>query len=206
MLVVARYNEDVSWVRDYPEKIIYNKGDINTIPEDLHSSVVQIPNVGREAHTFLYHIVNNYDTLSPIVVFVQGTYKDHVMDGWLDKLFAIPQGVESASYNLVNSLAWGNCASYYGFRIKEWRGEALSPTKYDETYGQWYERVVGEPFPHHHVYVYQGAIFSASKEAICRHPRKIYENLLAEVSDSRSPEAAHFMERTWSKLVFPLSE
>ena len=62
-IVVSRYNEDIShWfiLKDYV--IIYNKGDINTIPEDLRTiyNIIDIPNVGRESHTYLYHITQNY--------------------------------------------------------------------------------------------------------------------------------------------------
>ena len=48
-VLVARYNEDVSWCLEFPH-IIYNKGEPmeGTIP---------LPNIGREAHTLsLIHI------------------------------------------------------------------------------------------------------------------------------------------------------
>jgi hypothetical protein len=60
--VVAKYLEDVSWTADvHPFKVtIYDKSN------------GQLPNVGREAHTYLYHIVNNYHNLADVVVFMQG--------------------------------------------------------------------------------------------------------------------------------------
>ena len=47
---------------------------------------------------------------------------------------------------------------------------------------------------------YAGAVFSVRKEAVRRHPRALYEKLLGEVSGCNNPVAAHFMERTWTKL------
>lgn len=36
-----------------------------------------LPNVGREAHTYLTHIINNYDNLSEYVCFLQGNPFEH---------------------------------------------------------------------------------------------------------------------------------
>lgn len=66
-IVVSRYNEDISWTYKYqPNVIIYNKG------KDHISGSIRIPNVGRESHTYLYHIIQNYDSLPERIVFVQG--------------------------------------------------------------------------------------------------------------------------------------
>ena len=34
---------------------------------------INLPNIGREAHTYLYHIINNYDNLADINVFLPGS-------------------------------------------------------------------------------------------------------------------------------------
>jgi hypothetical protein len=67
--VVARYNEDVTWCRRYPHTV-YNKGG------HLDNST-PLPNIGREAHTYLYHIVTQYDNLDEFTIFVQGNPFDH---------------------------------------------------------------------------------------------------------------------------------
>lgn len=73
-VVVARYNEDLSWIlKEFPnDKVtIYNKGkdDLN-LPSNYH--IIKLPNIGREAHTYIYHIINNYSHLSKRVLFLQG--------------------------------------------------------------------------------------------------------------------------------------
>ena len=69
-LVIARYNEDVSWttVIDNPDIVctIYNKGQPINLP------YVQLPNIGRESHTYLHHIIENYNNLADVTVFCQG--------------------------------------------------------------------------------------------------------------------------------------
>lgn len=60
--VVAKYKEDIEWT-----KIISNAKV--TIYDKENG---QLPNVGREAHTYIHHIVENYDNLSDITIFLQG--------------------------------------------------------------------------------------------------------------------------------------
>lgn len=72
-LVVAWYKEDISWLGDldcFDDIIVYRKGDIT--PPDLRCNFIDLPNVGREAHTHIHHIVNNYDNLYDITMFIQG--------------------------------------------------------------------------------------------------------------------------------------
>ena len=70
-MVVARYREDISWLNLVPKDIkvtIYNKYFL----EDIH-----LPNLGREAHTYLYHIIKNYDNLADYTILCQGAPLDH---------------------------------------------------------------------------------------------------------------------------------
>ena len=67
-IVVSRYNEDISWTLKYsPNVVIYNKG------QDDIPNAISLPNVGRESHTYLYHIITNYHHLADLTVFVQGS-------------------------------------------------------------------------------------------------------------------------------------
>lgn len=66
-IVIARYNEDLTWIEPYlSNTTIYNKG------LDYIDNSIKIPNVGRESHTYLYHIINNYDNLADRTIFFQG--------------------------------------------------------------------------------------------------------------------------------------
>ena len=78
-IVVAKYNENVDWTKKLNHKVtIYDKSD-NPI-----QGSIKLKNVGREGETFLYHIVNNYNNLDDVTVFLQGNPFDHLqlLVGW----------------------------------------------------------------------------------------------------------------------------
>ena len=67
-VVVAKYKEDVSWSKCFEGNLkIYNKG-----PDG------DITNVGREGETFLRYIIEHYDNLPEVVVFLQGDPFGHM--------------------------------------------------------------------------------------------------------------------------------
>jgi hypothetical protein len=70
-VVVARYNEDVNWAFAYNDIVtLYNKGD--RIHDLNFDTIINIENIGREGHTYLHHIIENYNKLSSRVAFLQG--------------------------------------------------------------------------------------------------------------------------------------
>jgi len=82
-LVIARYNEDISWSRNFANctlTTVYDKGEplpkrqLQEAAGPLARST-QLPNVGREAHTYLHHIVTHYDRLASTTIFFQGGIK-----------------------------------------------------------------------------------------------------------------------------------
>ena len=83
-LIVAKYKEDVSWINGLKNDfdiIVYNK-DNNIDPYDLNLvkaeyyidgiKWVDLPNIGREAQTYLFHIVENFNDLHDLEIFTQG--------------------------------------------------------------------------------------------------------------------------------------
>lgn len=79
-VVIAAYDKNYNWtvLLENANAIIYLKGPgkrkiIPTVPEILIE-----PNVGRDVHTFYYHIVNNYNNLADYTFFSQDFPFDHV--------------------------------------------------------------------------------------------------------------------------------
>jgi len=73
-IVLAHYNEDVAWVRQYigrqnVDVRIYSKAE--QLLELEGATVLPLANFGRESHTYLHHIVHNYDNLADWTVFSQ---------------------------------------------------------------------------------------------------------------------------------------
>lgn len=79
-IVVAVYRDNIDWLIDRKTKFenlekisAYTKFERNDF-----DYVCQLPNIGRESHTYLYHIINNYDSLADFTTFVQGNPKPHL--------------------------------------------------------------------------------------------------------------------------------
>ena len=77
-IVVARYNTDEFYkLTDMfinSNVIVYNKGC------DMDKPCIRLHNTGRESHTYLYHIVNNYNNLNDYTVFIQDDTENHIPD------------------------------------------------------------------------------------------------------------------------------
>jgi hypothetical protein len=83
-VVVAHCDEDLSWMQALDptlRKFVYSKGSkIALIPP----TAITLPNVGRDYHTYLTHIVRHYDLLDDVTFFLQGWPLDrsaHVISG-----------------------------------------------------------------------------------------------------------------------------
>lgn len=75
-LVIAAYDREYTWINNLKDTkvTIYRKGD-NPLQE---GEILIKPNVGRDVHTFFYHIINNYDNLSDVTFFSQDYPFDHI--------------------------------------------------------------------------------------------------------------------------------
>jgi hypothetical protein len=82
--IFARYNEDISWIYDYPviadNAIIYNKGPELSLNKIYKTEIINLsnnPNWGRESDTHLTHIINNLDNIDDYIIFSQADPFDH---------------------------------------------------------------------------------------------------------------------------------
>jgi len=201
--VVARYNESINWVEsDYTT--IYNKG-LSGIPHE-----VLLPNVGREAHTYLYHIVTNYDNLAEITIFTQGKIDDH---GYTSKINtfdtlivdALKDGI-SHNYYTINNKNTDNFTRYFvpEFNIihKEMLISKYGIDKKDVdkiTFKDWFESYIDYKYPNP-INIYQYAIFAVRKDKILSREKAYYEKLLSQLMHVNSPIEAHFLERSWHSI------
>jgi len=68
-IVIARYTENIQWAMAYNDiSIIYNKSSEIELP---FQTVKYLHNYGREGHTYLYHIIKNYNNLATKTIFLQ---------------------------------------------------------------------------------------------------------------------------------------
>ena len=81
-LVVAAYRENLDWLAKVAVPFqVYCKGETCSWPS------ISLPNVGREAHTYVHHVVTHYNTLADVTIFTQGDPFDHAPD-FLDRIGA----------------------------------------------------------------------------------------------------------------------
>jgi hypothetical protein len=201
-LVVARYSEDLRWLRRVPLPItvrVVNKGGSLSeveLPARNGLFLEALPNVGREAHAYLSHITERYDSLADITVFCQGHPFDHAPD-FHDRLKALALGEE-----VPDPFLW------YGFLddTDDPRGRRLfvpwskNPEGNELRTGVLYERLFGEPSPPM-FHFRGGAQFAVSREAIRSRSLAFYKLALAEVS--ADPLAPHSLERFWDRIFGP---
>ncbi|CAE8640328.1 unnamed protein product [Polarella glacialis] len=88
-VVESQFNENLSWQSklvagfDSPQISIYTKGSGEGAKEwSPKMEIHKLPNIGRESHTYLHHIMENYDKLADWTVFTQAGepssgYKGH---------------------------------------------------------------------------------------------------------------------------------
>ena len=76
-IVVSHYDEDLTWLDSVSSHChVYHKGK-EVRPRHNFKQWEKLPNVGRESHTYLQHIVNNYHHLADVTAFVQGSVNEH---------------------------------------------------------------------------------------------------------------------------------
>lgn len=204
-LVIARHEEDLRWIRRVPKGIgitVYNKGKTPALPDRFPErpglTVTPLPNIGREAHTYLTHLVARCENPAPVTVFCQGHPFDHAPD-FHDRLRALACGEET-----VDRFRW------YGFleETDDACGKRLfvpwskNPERLGLETGRLYRELFAEK-PPEWFHFRGGAQFAVTREAVQARSRKFYEAAL-ELSVS-VPRAAHSYERLWDRLFGPAS-
>ena len=187
-IIIARYNEDISWSHNFKNiRKIYNKGD------EIHGvDSTRLPNVGREAHTYLYHIIHNWDNLAEQTIFCQGgIYKHRINNADIERFFETPGLFKSQK--LYCDYNWG-----YINHIAKWASEKSSGKmkKAELSFGEWFDRVVQIPRGESFLFV-PGANFCVHKDAVKSRSLDYYKSLVKRVDDHINPEESHYFERAW---------
>ena len=198
-IVIARYEEDVSWAAGLPA-VVYNKG--TTIEAPIRQ--LPLPNVGREAHTYLTHILRAWNELADVTLFTQGGL-DHLPAGIrLDDLLNSPNDIVVP--RLVRCREWGPDGRIVHFGIwkdKMARGRMRAGKL---SLVDWFRRHLNvDPETLGAIAYAPGAIFAVKKQCIRQRPIALYETLIESVSDHNDPEEAHYLERAWL-YVFAATE
>ena len=215
-IVVARYNENLEWMREYPFNIfnytVYNKGINDNFEKCNVKRIINIPNVGRCDHTYLYHIIQNYNNLAEITVFLAGSTN---LPDKLKRATTILERIIKNGFNhavfvghfnksILNkfkdfSLTHHRCyddANYNLNKETELQPCLLRP------YGKWYLHHFGNT--NVNIYTYN-SIFSMDKKDIIKHDINRYKKLIFGLSSHHNPEVGHYIERSWGAVFHPFT-
>lgn len=203
--VVARYDEDVSWLRrwlPFADRItIYDKSDAPVASFDPKVTVVPLPNVGREAHTYAHHFAARYDDLCDAVVCTQGALDDHLKPEQFEAMVR----TRTRPANTGLDMAWSQCPmSRFGWtEAANWDTVRRQPmTPMGMTMGKFFlTHVADDLVPESAVEWWPGAVFVVPATAVRRQPQERYARLRDFLArGGPNPEAAHAMERCWKAL------
>jgi hypothetical protein len=172
-IIVARYDEDIQWLRsEMINCIIYNKGT----RLGFNNEII-LENVGRESETYLQYIITNYDNLPDVVVFTQARISDH-------------KGSDDVNYLInIKNQALSNGKS----------DNLLIHNDIDNrpiTFIEWFKTNISADYPNP-IKIYCNAIFAVRKEYIINKPIDYYKKLVLEVNHHNNPSEGHFFERSW---------
>lgn len=207
-IVVAHYNENLEWLKHVSDEVtVYSKGDP---PAKDFERKSKLPNIGREGHTFLHHIVNRYDTLASTTLFLQGDIhawnegtpphtelslaelreRSLTLTGDTATGFGV-----SGRFNKWNSMEWDKDPK----RWLERRGKGMRMSEI--TPGQFWHHIFEAGHPESVAWTGSG-IFAVTSEAIQRRPLFFWQNLLGyfEKLNHANPEEGHFLERFWMSI------
>jgi len=214
-IVVARYNESLDWLKKYPYNklpvVVYNKGtNDNYYKSPNMIREVKLPNLGKCDHTYVQHIVDNYDKLKDVTVFLTGS-----LDALPHKLRNSRLIIESLDRDLRStmvvqyhsdvrkSLSNFGMTHYSSADKRNMAGistNKLYPAEI-RPFGKWFERKFGDLVVN--AVAYYG-IFSASRDHIKNRGVDFYRELLRELSVSQNPEVGHYVERSWLAIFHPM--
>lgn len=195
-IVIARYGEDCAWIEELPEQfnpIIYNKSG-----KDLATNIyrnykyVQLDNPGgNEAHTYLWHIVENYDQLTDVTVFTQAWPFDHCRD-FLDRIKEPCTDFSWLSHEMLRNEIDGHPHHSLDIFVGD-KVEALHP--------DWlYSAIFHNRAPDYFVFG-QGGLHMVTREQIHTKPKEFYQhiiNLITGPFKQYKPFCA--LERFWDRI------
>jgi len=190
-IVVAHYKEPLQWLEPFKEHVVvYHKNPDGCVTHTFKKEI-PLPNIGRESHTFLYHIVHNYDRLPDVTAFVQGKIDDHIP--WFHVGY---KSLPLLWLWMLVQQAWKNkgCSSptrfslmlfYLRFRLQHWNNQPLEPAPF-RSFLDFFQNVSPDSRWYHGFWWNRGACIAVT-----------YQALLSLVSHGNGGEMGHFMERSW---------
>ena len=177
-LVIAKYKEDISWVKQITN---WNVFIVNKNQEENNIYDLDLPNIGRESHSYLTYIFNNWDSLDEYTCFVQGKPSDH-----------------AANYiNDINNFTRDTDFLDFGRGMHHEGLPSIDSLHIDPDI---FNKVSLSVVPLSRISFQPGAQFVVSKKAIQFYPKEFYSKLI-ELHLLETLKTPYTLERFW-RLIF----
>lgn len=200
-IVIARFHESIDWIpKDWYDHVyLYDKEDRNGKgPNDKITDIAKsvrcyerLQNVGREAHTYLYHIIKHWEDMPDVYIFTQANPFDHAPK-FIEK---VNESLKSAKkkytefgsrcYNVDHGAHWTHVS------LRRDMNSTLTLLFGD-----------GAKWPTRYMFS-AGAILMVTKEDILKRPKDFYEDCMSLVDKHIKPAGAYVLERFWTLIWNP---
>lgn len=191
--IIARFNEDLNWLHPIShETVIYNKGN-SLASQNVLLDIHVLPNVGRESHSYLTYVIDNYDNLPEVLVFSQARIDDHVKGNPLEFLKQI--AFEAKNYGFSQNYKIQTFP--HSWQLRHY-GTPLA-FRLNLTFGRWMDLFLNGYKQNLKMFV--NGIFAVRKDKILKKPKEAYIQLIKHLDYHSNPGEGHYFERTW-EIIF----
>ena len=212
-LVVAYYNEDLSWIEYLRKECCISNVLLISKKHTNHPKykLVHLPNLGREANSFMWYITKYFDNLPEIIFFCQGGVKSNKMK-YNKFLYVVKNLVNVDKIGCITvpgHLSTWYSAFDYDFTLKNWKStnnlnenddSKLIPSSV-RPFGKWYETFISNDITKISKYGHSyNAIFCTTKQSIMKFPKCTYEELYNQTLLGENTEVAHYLERVYYSM------
>jgi hypothetical protein len=205
-IIIAHYKEDLKWVDDLPKHYniyIYSKNNNKPNIKRNYNHIL-LSNVGRDYHTYLYHIINNYNKLADYNIFCAGS--THYISQKKFMLVNIIKNIGKYSFyssslrryfDFLDDTIVSTMTTYKSTHpANRHKNDTLIGSKYKSVYEFKNKLINKKPIK----YITYGGVFSISKQKILSNNIQLYKRLLDVLAKGENVKDGHYLERCWAHL------
>ena len=219
-MVIARYQENLSWTRLYAGmRLLYDKGqrpagEAQGWAPSRHDKYQRVSNEGLECVPYLRYVLDYYDNLPEYVGFTQASLDP--LHKWIR-----PDYGPRMFLNMLDEARHNGCSKPLTSKTTDagdW-GFAYNGTQTHETsdelhkrytkvsrlgghnFGQWFRNVVhltpNRTWETDHFHFYPSALMMVSRSRILSRRKVFYRKMLRQVDYATKPLECQYFERAW---------
>jgi Protein of unknown function (DUF3431) len=211
-VVIARYSETLEWYNDpqyanlYQNTIVYNKGPNHTYFHPSGITEIQLPNLGCESHSYIHHIIHNYDHLADLTVFLPGSSNAEIKLRRAQKVLELANMRPNRSIfacweihqPIPNDFTIGEYTQSSASNRNTNKAGSKLVISHTRPLGAWLKLRLGVDGAS--ACATWNAIFAISKRDILKHPLSYYQAIFDDLSVGVTCEAGHYAERAWFSM------